>query len=164
MKVDDPTIHNIISASTFEPLSSNTVEIDVSISELTHEVLDTASSANTFITPDVTAKAGEMTQVSSSSVPTVIPHDSRAVPAGVTSGESIYRTIMTRLNLLEGNSTLYLRYVEEQTRSMRDALRRLEEDLGRIEGIVSPLNVAPSGNLIHYIKGEDSIPTSPESA
>lgn len=42
---------------------------------------------------------------------------------------------MTRLGALEMNATLYLRYVEEQTRSMREALRRLEEDLGRLEGI-----------------------------
>ncbi|TDL23346.1 hypothetical protein BD410DRAFT_179226 [Rickenella mellea] len=42
---------------------------------------------------------------------------------------------MNRLTLFETNSTLYARYVEEQTRSVREALRRLEEDVGRLEGI-----------------------------
>jgi len=50
-------------------------------------------------------------------------------------GESIYRTIMNRLNALEANTTLYARYVEEQTSAMREMLRRLNEDLGRLEGI-----------------------------
>ena len=67
---------------------------------------------------------------------TVVPH--HTVPI-INPGESIFRTIMTRLSLLEANSTLYARYVEEQTRSVREALRRLEEDVGRIEGIVSVL-------------------------
>lgn len=50
-------------------------------------------------------------------------------------GESIYRTIMNRLNALEANTTLYARYVEEQTSAMREMLRRLSEDVGRLEGI-----------------------------
>ncbi|KAL5501837.1 hypothetical protein ACEPAH_9098 [Sanghuangporus vaninii] len=73
--------------------------------------------------------------VSSTPMPTIVPHESRAVPAVTSTGESIYRTIMTRLSVLEVNSTLYLRYVEEQTRFLRDALTRLEEDVGRLEGL-----------------------------
>lgn len=57
-------------------------------------------------------------------------------PPSPTGGESIYRTIMNRLTALEGNTTLYARYVEEQTASVREMLRRLSEDVGRIEGIV----------------------------
>ncbi|KAG1844651.1 UNC-like C-terminal-domain-containing protein [Suillus subalutaceus] len=51
------------------------------------------------------------------------------------SGESIYRTIMTRLTLLEGNHSLYARYVEEQTAGVREVLRRLGEDVGRLQSI-----------------------------
>lgn len=57
------------------------------------------------------------------------------LPANVHTGESIYRTIMNRLSALEANTTLYARYVEEQTNAMREMLRRLNEDLGRLEGI-----------------------------
>ncbi|KAF8258380.1 hypothetical protein EI94DRAFT_1141194 [Lactarius quietus] len=42
---------------------------------------------------------------------------------------------MNRLNALEANTTLYARYVEEQTSAMREMLRRLSEDVGRLEGI-----------------------------
>ncbi|KAJ7599883.1 UNC-like C-terminal-domain-containing protein [Mycena floridula] len=52
-----------------------------------------------------------------------------------TGGESIYRTIMNRLTALEGNHTLYARYVEEQTSGVREMLRRLGEDVGRLDGI-----------------------------
>ncbi|KAG8960585.1 hypothetical protein FRC03_006369 [Tulasnella sp. 419] len=51
------------------------------------------------------------------------------------SGESIYRTIMNRLHILETNSTLSIAYVEEQTRSIRQVVRKLEEDVGRLEGM-----------------------------
>ncbi|KAL6301968.1 UNC-like C-terminal-domain-containing protein [Sparassis latifolia] len=52
-----------------------------------------------------------------------------------TGGESVYRTIMNRLMMLEANTTLYTRYVEEQTTGVREVLRRLGEDVGRLEGI-----------------------------
>ncbi|KAH7885014.1 UNC-like C-terminal-domain-containing protein [Phlebopus sp. FC_14] len=50
-------------------------------------------------------------------------------------GESIYRTIMNRLTVLEANHTLYARYVEEQTASVREVLRKLSEEVGRLESI-----------------------------
>lgn len=57
-------------------------------------------------------------------------------PAAITTGgESIYRTIMNRLTALEANHTLYARYVEQQTGAVREMLRRLGEDVGRLEGI-----------------------------
>jgi hypothetical protein len=59
------------------------------------------------------------------------------VPPISTGGESIYRTIMNRLTALEANHTLYMRYVEAQTASVREVLKRLGEDLGRVEAIVS---------------------------
>jgi hypothetical protein len=42
---------------------------------------------------------------------------------------------MNRLSALEANTTLYARYVEEQTSTMRAMLRRLSEDVGRLEGL-----------------------------
>ena len=44
---------------------------------------------------------------------------------------------MNRLTAAERNATLYARYVEEHTAAVREALRRLGEDVGRLEGIVS---------------------------
>jgi hypothetical protein len=42
---------------------------------------------------------------------------------------------MNRLAALEANSTLYARYVEAHASAVRDALRRMSEDVGRLEGI-----------------------------
>ncbi|KAG2338245.1 hypothetical protein BDR05DRAFT_992708 [Suillus weaverae] len=55
-------------------------------------------------------------------------------PVG-SSGESIYRTIMTRLTLLEANHSLYARYVEEQSTGVREVLKRLGEDVGRLQSV-----------------------------
>ena len=60
----------------------------------------------------------------------------KAMPPA-TGGESIYRTIMNRLAAIETNQTLYAQYFSEQTCGVRDMLRKLGEDVGRLEGIVS---------------------------
>ena len=52
-------------------------------------------------------------------------------------GESVYRMILNRLSNLEGNQTLYARYVEDQARSANDRLRILEEEVGRLGALVS---------------------------
>lgn len=49
---------------------------------------------------------------------------------------------MTRLTLLEANHSLYARYVEEQTAGVRDVLRRLGEDVGRLQSVVSSTRVS----------------------
>ncbi|EKM49800.1 uncharacterized protein PHACADRAFT_265504 [Phanerochaete carnosa HHB-10118-sp] len=64
---------------------------------------------------------------------TIVPH--APAPAPATGGESIYRTIMNRLIALESNSSLYARFVEDHAASVREMLRRLSEDVGRLEGI-----------------------------
>ena len=69
----------------------------------------------------------------------VLPLVQQALPQAPSqwSGESIYRTIMNRLNTLEANHTLYARYVEEQTAGVREVLRKLNEEVGRLESVVS---------------------------
>jgi hypothetical protein len=57
----------------------------------------------------------------------------------VKGGESIYRTILNRLTEVETNHTLYMRYIEQQNLAVRDVIKRLGEDVGRLEGIVSLL-------------------------
>jgi hypothetical protein len=55
----------------------------------------------------------------------------------IPSGESIYRMIINRLNGLEANQTLYAKYFEEQGKMVNIRMERLEEDIGRLGGIVS---------------------------
>lgn len=100
-------------------------------------VSETSNSTSTISSTSSPIATSHPPQSSSSVATTVVPHSVVSIPPVGTTGESIYKTIMTRLGALEMNATLYLRYVEEQGRSMRDAMRRLEEEVGRLEGIVS---------------------------
>ncbi|KAH8086019.1 UNC-like C-terminal-domain-containing protein [Cristinia sonorae] len=72
---------------------------------------------------------------SSSTLPVHTVHSVAVIPPSSTGGESIYRIIMNRLTALEANTTLYARYVEEQIAGVREMMRRLGEDVGRLESI-----------------------------
>ncbi|EAU86202.2 hypothetical protein CC1G_03413 [Coprinopsis cinerea okayama7 len=52
-----------------------------------------------------------------------------------TGGESVYRTIMNKLTALETNYTLYTRYMDQQNGAIRELIKRLGEDIGRLEGV-----------------------------
>lgn len=129
-----------ISASSASTLSHTIV---LESPEKSHEILSSLSDAH------------YQTQVQSSNHSTIdIPSSTiiPAMPSGLTSsftvqpqpppppvppaGESIYRTIMNRLIAVENNQTLYMKYVEQQNGAIRDVIRRLGEDVGRLEGIV----------------------------
>ena len=56
--------------------------------------------------------------------------------AGSSGGESIYRKIMNKIAVLELNATWHARYVEEHAIGVREVLKRLAEEVGRLEGIV----------------------------
>ena len=62
---------------------------------------------------------------------------SAAAPPTTRGVESIYSTIMNRLTAIESNHTLYTRYIDQQNSVIREVLKRLGEDVGRLEGIVS---------------------------
>ncbi|KAF8324884.1 UNC-like C-terminal-domain-containing protein [Cantharellus anzutake] len=48
-------------------------------------------------------------------------------------GESVYRNIMKRLVALESNSSLSVKYIEDQAKSVREALKKLEDDVGKLQ-------------------------------
>ncbi|KAF9649774.1 hypothetical protein BDM02DRAFT_1749195 [Thelephora ganbajun] len=100
-----------------------------------------SSQSTSLPTPQTTEVASGATVRSSPSQATpVISLGSQALipPPHVSAsgGESIYRTIMNRIALLELNATLHARYVEEHTVGVREVLKRLTEEIGRLEGIV----------------------------
>jgi hypothetical protein len=67
----------------------------------------------------------------------VIPIATTPLLPAVKGGESIYRTILNRLAEVETNHTLYMRYIEQQNLAVRDVIKKLGEDVGRLDGIVS---------------------------
>jgi len=91
-----------------------------------------------LLTPNQTHSASDSPTSPSSPSVSVIPVTSPLSPA-LKGGESIYRTILNRLTEVETNHTLYVRYIEQQNFVVRDVIKRLGEDVGRLEGIVSLL-------------------------
>ncbi|KAK1221154.1 hypothetical protein PQX77_016053 [Marasmius sp. AFHP31] len=82
----------------------------------------------------VTFSVATTTITATASASSVNSVATRAMPPS-TGGESIYRTIMNRLAAIETDQTLYAKYFSEQTCGVRDMLRKLGEDVGRLEGI-----------------------------
>ncbi|KAG7444169.1 uncharacterized protein BT62DRAFT_1077975 [Guyanagaster necrorhizus] len=121
-----------LSSSTVHHPASTPLSDSVPVSE--RSSVDVNSSSNT---------SGHSSSSAASSSPsaTIIAASgsiNQPVPPPIpptTGGESIYRTIMNRLTALEGNHTLYVRYIEEQTTGVREMLRRLGEDVGRLDGL-----------------------------
>ncbi|OJA10371.1 hypothetical protein AZE42_08711 [Rhizopogon vesiculosus] len=102
----------------------------------THSDLTSSGVPNTSNIPISLSQSSSLSHHTPATNTVAIAHPtfSNLPPVG-SGGESIYRTIMTRLTLLEANHSLYVRYVEEQTAGVRDVLRRLGEDIGRLESI-----------------------------
>lgn len=109
----------------------------------------TIAEVSTAILVDATTKK----TVSAS--PASATHSSTALIAS--GGESIYRTIMKKLQMLEGNITLGVSYMEEQMQSVRDVVRRLEEDVGRLDALVSIHT--PSLRLLSHFHAIGTTPT-----
>ncbi|THH09584.1 hypothetical protein EW146_g8646 [Bondarzewia mesenterica] len=148
------TVHIPVSSpSTYAPHSEATHVVDVGDTQSsTGYTGDTNSSTTTdntasSVPPPLSSDspaseslsssiASSPTSIISLSASTVVSLPPPSAPTHIaSSGESIYRTIMNRLTALEANTTLYARYVEEQTGGIREVLRRLGEDVGRLEGI-----------------------------
>ncbi|KAI9453243.1 UNC-like C-terminal-domain-containing protein [Lactarius psammicola] len=148
---DSPIIATCLPPIPSPPLNSGQDSVNINDSTQRSHILSSNDTSLSSVSLSSSRQAnGSGTSVSasrSSSPPTIATLSSPSValappspplspsPVNVHGGESIYRTIMNRLSALEANTTLYARYVEEQTSAMREMLRRLSEDVGRLEGI-----------------------------
>lgn len=117
------------------------VATDPPQSSVSHSTSDASQSTSvptlqtTEITSSVTIRSpppplSQVTPIISLGTQALVP------PPHVGGGESIYRTIMNRITILELNATLHARYAEEHTIGVRELLKRLTEELGRLEGVV----------------------------
>ncbi|KAF8320407.1 hypothetical protein DL93DRAFT_1838288 [Clavulina sp. PMI_390] len=111
-----------------EPIGSNTPSTTSTSSSSTVPPSSSIQTPQSSPPPSVTAAKPVVVVASNQPRP---PTGSAHAPGS----ESIYRNIMNRLTVLESNSTLGVRYMEEQTRYLRDALKRLEKDVGRLENL-----------------------------
>lgn len=110
--------------------SPSDVSTSQPISGPTPQTTEVASSVTVLSPPP--AQSSQPTPVISLGSQTVVPPPQ----ASSSGGESIYRKIMNKIAMLELNATLHGRYVEEHTTGVREVLKRLIEEVGRLEGIV----------------------------
>ncbi|KAF8495675.1 UNC-like C-terminal-domain-containing protein [Russula emetica] len=125
---------NDFNTTSITTASSSSVFISSHSANVLGTTISTSRSSQSIVTP-VSSPSVIIHASASHSPPPQINLPLSPSPVNVHSGESIYRTIMNRLSALEANTTLHARYVEEQTSAMREMLRRLSEDVGRLEGI-----------------------------
>ena len=91
----------------------------------------TSLSQSPFVSP-TTMRPSSSIFVTASPLSTVHP----SLPIAISGGESIYRMIMNRLTSIEKNHTLYEQYMAQQQNIVREALKRMGEDIGRLDGLV----------------------------
>lgn len=133
----------LISSSTTSHTTPIQPSEDSSTNTTPSVISTTASATSVSATIDVsilvkpTAQSSSTVSVQPPPPPPPPPSPSHGSPFAAGNGESIYRVIMNRLMALETNHTLYARYVEDQIGGISEVLKRLGEDVGRLDGIVS---------------------------
>lgn len=114
--------------------TAGTSSTDIDLAQLNATAVAASPQGSSSSSTSSTSTRPKVVTVSSHSRPIASPSPG----PGSAGSESIYRTIMNRLTVLESNSSLTVRYVEDQTRYAREALKRLEKDVGRLESLVRP--------------------------
>jgi hypothetical protein len=136
MRAHAPSVTDKSSGSSASDVStSSSVGATASDSSDAPSISQAASHTSFSVSNSGTASPTTTTTPTSMAAPASAPVAPPPIVV-TTGGESIYRTIMNRLTALEANHTLYARYVEQQTGAVREMLKRLGEDVGRLEGIV----------------------------
>ncbi|KAK9468160.1 hypothetical protein V1512DRAFT_203704 [Lipomyces arxii] len=158
-------IFEYFTSSGFEAPVTVSAEIVVSSVDTVHEDNSTeevaessfASSSNASLA--TTASLDELDTVVASPAllsSTIATASSSAAPSPTTQ-ESVYKTIMKRLVLLEANATLSLQYIEEQSRMLRDAFTKVERrQNSKIAELVDGLNNTVSTQLRDFKENYES--------
>lgn len=96
------------------------------------------SSEKGALTPGTTNKASSASTVEK---PRSSSTSSSSQPAVPSTQESFFKTVQKRLQMLEANSSLSLQYIEDQSRSLRDAFKKVEQrQLSRTTTFLEQLN------------------------
>lgn len=148
----DPTnsTNNINSTSSSAAKSSTTAttnENQVSVGSNTTSVQSNNSSS---VKTTTTSSSVNSTKASGSST--------QAAPAAPTMQESFFKSVQKRLQMLESNSSLSLQYIEEQSRALRDAFRKVEQrQLAKTTSFLDHLNATVLNELRDFRQQYDQL-------
>lgn len=110
------------------------IEREISTSNLTNTVGNTSINSTANTTVGING-----TEINKKSVPMSSPSSP---------GDSIFKSIIRRLNFLENNSTMTILYVEEQSKLLSKSFSQLEDIyLNRFEDLVSTFNITVMNNI-----------------
>lgn len=133
-----PVANNSISTATLPPdAAESIISSEITSVETNSEAIPTSSSITSSLT------TSNSTVSSTSSAPTVTPatksqnatslvktkaSSTSSSPSSLpTQQESFFKAVSRRLQLLEANSTLSLKYIEEQSKILREAFTKVEK-------------------------------------
>jgi hypothetical protein len=117
------------------------------------ESLSTAAEIST----ELPQSLNQETNADNISATTILPEKSESSigmgsSTSPTTQESVYKTIMKRLSLLEANATLSLRYIEEQSQLLRDVFSRMERRHSqKIDAFLVDLNSTVAMRLQYFV-------------
>ncbi|KDR82555.1 hypothetical protein GALMADRAFT_206395 [Galerina marginata CBS 339.88] len=141
------------SATTPDPASTTSnINAPVSSTSNSSQSSSIPNSSTPVPTPTPTIILSTSSAINVVPVPPPPPPLPPAIKATTGGGESIYRTIMNRLAEVELNQTLYMRYIEQQNVAVREVIKRLGEDVGRLEGISRAQSVTYQRNMHQWEK------------
>jgi len=112
------------------------------------------NSAHAISTRPEASRGGNITNIHSNKT-TSTTTSSNASP---TQQESFFKAVTRRLQLLEANSTLSLKYIEEQSRILRDAFSKVEKkQLSKTTSFLQTLNATVMAELQGFRQQYDEI-------
>ncbi|KAH8781306.1 UNC-like C-terminal-domain-containing protein [Diaporthe sp. PMI_573] len=83
---------------------------------------------------------------------------SSSVPASPTVQESFFKSVSKRLQFLESNTTLSLQYIEEQSKFLQEALKKMErKQISRVDSFLNNLNSTVFSELRRVRQDYDQI-------
>lgn len=134
--------HAATSAATITSTSDMSVSSPMSSTSQSTEVASKSNTMDSFTTSTGSARTGAVSDVHESTTSTTVPvtnkqnvtssknrttSTSSASSPLPTIQESFFKAVSRRLQLLETNSTLSLKYIEEQSRILREAFSKIEK-------------------------------------
>lgn len=114
-----------------EAISKKSIASSMSASQSSDADVPSYVSSTENVNSTSTASTDDTNSASEDSRPIIPPPPQKAAaPNYIKQGsaqESIYKTIMKRLSVLEGNMTMSLRYLDEQNKNLNNVLKEMEK-------------------------------------
>ncbi|KIV91383.1 hypothetical protein PV10_05927 [Exophiala mesophila] len=141
------SINSTSSSATQSPSTGTKTEHPVDIGSNATSIQSNNSSS---IKSTSTSSSVNSTKVSGSST--------QPAPAAPTMQESFFKSVQKRLQMLESNSSLSLQYIEEQSRALRDAFRKVEQrQLAKTTSFLDQLNATVLNELREFRQQYDQL-------